>query len=313
MPRAMDRQIDEAAACGTAAEAGGIMSGPTMAQVQAGAARRLAAAGVASPGLDARLLLGLALGVSQSHLIGHRDSGLDERAVTAFEALVARRAAGEPVARIVGAREFWSLRFELSAATLEPRPDSETLVEAALRYVRQSDRTAPLIADLGTGTGCVLVALLHEIPQARGVAVDISAEALTTARRNAARHGVVQRAAFVRGDYSSALGGGFDVVVSNPPYIASQEIDALAAEVADHDPRLALDGGADGLDAYRAIAADAARVLRPGGAIFLEVGEGQAQAVAKMFDGAGLRAATKARIVRDLAGCERVVALTRGR
>ncbi|KMO27620.1 SAM-dependent methyltransferase, partial [Methylobacterium tarhaniae] len=172
--------------------------------------------------------------------------------------------AGEPVARIIGAWEFWGLPFGLSSDTLVPRPDTETLVEAALGLGLGPDAPHRL-ADLGTGSGCILVALLTEWPQAVGLGIDRSPGACVTARANAARNGVADRAAFAVGDWASALSGPFDVVVANPPYIASEVIAGLSGEVRDHDPRLALDGGADGLDAYRTILAQVPRLLAPGG------------------------------------------------
>jgi release factor glutamine methyltransferase len=216
-----------------------------------------------------------------------------------------RRLRREPIAYIVGEKEFWTLTLRVTAATLVPRPETETIVEAALAVV--PDRTARLrIADLGTGTGAILLALLSEWPNAFGVAVDWSAQALGVARENAVRLALQHRAAFVRGDFAGALGGRFDLMVSNPPYIESETLAALAAEVR-AEPALALDGGADGLDAYRRIAADAHRLLAPGGSLILEIGAGQAAAVTALFAQAGLRTTAPPR--KDLAGIERALTL----
>lgn len=244
-----------------------------------------------------------ALGLDRSGLLIARDRLLTAAERTALDGLIARRCAREPVSRIVGRREFWSMDFVLSPATLDPRPDSETVVEAALASI--GDRRAPLLlADLGTGTGCLLLALLSELPAARGVGVDRSALAADTARANATRLGLAERAGFVVGDWSAALAGGFDLVVSNPPYLATAEMADLAPEVGRFDPALALDGGGDGLAAYRAIAADLDRLLAPGGRVVLEVGQGQAPAVSALLDGAGLSGIA---VRPDLAGIERAV------
>ena len=180
--------------------------------------------------------------------------------VSRLDAWTARRLAREPVARILGEREFWGLPFELTTETLVPRPDTETIVETALSLF--PDRHAPLrLVDLGTGSGCLLVALLHEWPQAIGVGIDRSPDAVRTARSNARRNGVGSRSLFVVSDWASAIGGGVDLIVSNPPYIASDVVESLDLDVREHDPRLALDGGADGLDAYRIILAEARPLL----------------------------------------------------
>jgi release factor glutamine methyltransferase len=263
--------------------------------------------GVESPELDARLLIGHALGLDLTGLIVAAARTLSAEEARTIEAMAERRLAGEPVARIVGHKEFWGLSFELSAATLVPRPDTETLVEAALEFTRDAEMAErPIrIADIGTGTGAILLALLSELPQARGIGTDISRDALTVATHNAERLKLLDRADFVESDYASALDGQFDLIVSNPPYIRSRDIESLALDVRVHDPHLALDGGDDGFDAYRAIAPQAARLLRPDAALIVEIGQGQADDVIRIFAAAGLipDCAPKA----DLAGIGRVI------
>jgi release factor glutamine methyltransferase len=246
-------------------------------------------AGLESPQLDARLLIAHALGCDHTALLAGGQRLLDTAEETTIAALAERRLAHEPVARIIGAKEFWSLEFRLDAATLVPRPETETLVEAALAVVdRHGSRARSLrIADLGTGSGAILLALLSELSNAAGVGCDIDRRATLTARDNARRLSQ-DRALFAVSDMTAALRGPFDLIVSNPPYIASGDIAALAPEVRLFDPRLALDGGADGLDFYRAIAATAPPLLAPDGAVVVEIGIGQAEPVAALFAAAGL-------------------------
>ncbi|GLK81632.1 peptide chain release factor N(5)-glutamine methyltransferase [Methylopila turkensis] len=272
------------------------------------AAARLAEARVDTPDLDARVLAGEAFGLDRAGMIARADAPAPQEAVAALAALVDRRLAGEPIARILGRREFWGLDLALAPATLTPRPDTETLVEEALQRAGPRDR-ALAIADLGTGTGCILLALLNERPNAFGVGVDRSAEAAAAARANAAALGLGARSAFLAGDWATALRGGFDLVVSNPPYITSAEIGGLDVEVRQHDPLAALDGGADGLDAYRAIVADLPRLLAPDGVAVLELGAGQENDVAALARAAGLAVLGPAR--RDLGGVPRALALGR--
>lgn len=256
-----------------------------------------------TPDLDARVLAGHALGLDHTALVAASARALSESEAAQVEAFAARRIAGEPVARIVGAREFWGLPFAITPAVLVPRPETETLVELALSLV--ADRTrAVRIADLGTGSGAIVLALLAELPNATGIGTDRSPDALAIARRNAASLGLGERAQFLVSDYASGLAGPFDLVVSNPPYIATAEIATLAREVRDHDPRLALDGGADGLAAYRAIAADARRLV-PGGQLAVEIGAGQQRAVESLLAEKNL-AITAVR--HDLSGIPRAVA-----
>lgn len=280
----------------------------TIAEARAHLRAAFAAAGLDDADADARALIADALGCSPADLILRAETPLGERAAR-VEAHMRRRLAREPVARIRGRREFWGLDLALTPATLVPRPDTETLVEAVL--AARPDRTQPLrILDLGTGSGALIAALLREYPAATGVAVDRSRDALATARGNLATLALDGRAMTVCGDWGTALAGGFDVVVSNPPYIASAEIDTLAPEVRAHDPRAALDGGPDGLAAYRAIAGDLPRLLAPAGLAAVEIGLGQAADVAALLTAVGL-AVLETR--RDLAGLERVVAARRRR
>ncbi len=285
----------------------GLAAGTTIAQARRAIARALRENDFDSPELDARLLVSYLLGLDHSGLVAQSDRVLSEHQATTLMSLVARRLKHEPVARIVGRKEFWGLDLDVNAATLVPRPETETLVEAALAVVdRGGARNRDLIiADLGTGTGALLIALLKDLPQAIGVGTDRSSAALAVAHGNARQLGLAERALFVACDYASALRGPFDVVVSNPPYVQTAEIAALAADVRDYDPFGALDGGADGLDAYRAIAADAPRWLKGHGALVVELGAGQEQDVAALFASAGLAVAGPAR--KDLAGIPRAL------
>lgn len=276
----------------------------TIAQLRRQMTARLAAGGVETPELDARLLLAHALGCPPGELLERGTASAAPELSAAAEALLARRLAGEPVARIFGQKEFWSLTFHLSSDTLVPRPDTETLVEAALSLF--PDRAAPLrILDLGTGTGAILAALLSERPAATGIAVDRSENAARTARDNLEANGLADRASVLVGDWGTALVGGFDLVVSNPPYITEDEMAGLAVDVRLHDPRLALVAGADGLAAYRIIAADLPRLLKPGGVAVLELGAGQEPAVSALVQAAGLWILGQARA--DLSGIPRAL------
>ncbi len=255
----------------------------------------------ASP--DARLLLAAASGLDLATLIARDRDAMPAIEQARYDAYLKRRADGEPVACILGEVEFWGLRLKLNAATLVPRPDTETLVEAALEAARQLPPNIT-IADLGTGSGAIAVALLTELAQARAVATDLSEDALGVARENAERHSVADRIRFVRADFAEDIGGPFDIVVSNPPYIRSDSIAGLPAEVREHDPRAALDGGVDGLDAYRAILSRAGKLLAESGVLALEVGCDQADSVAALCRRSGL---SRVDFRRDLAGRGRVV------
>jgi release factor glutamine methyltransferase len=256
---------------------------------------------VDNPRLEARLLLAHALGLTQNDLIREPGHKVD---VTAFEILLARRSAREPLALIVGHREFWSLEFRVSPATLIPRPDSETLVEAALDVF--ANRPPPQkIIDLGTGTGCLLLALLKEFQSASGIGLDLSPDAAALAKENAARLGFTGRSAFIVGDWTNPLSGRFDLIVSNPPYIPGADIEFLMPEVARHEPRRALDGGTDGYDAYRTIVSGLKHHLAPNGAAILELGIGQATYVADLARKSGLTASSRL----DLAEIPRAIVL----
>jgi release factor glutamine methyltransferase len=252
-------------------------------------AKRFRACGIDSAELDARILVGCALGLDGAGLAAadSRRLGRDEEAAIAVVA--ERRLAHEPVARIIGWKEFWSLPLRIDASTLVPRPETETVVEAALAAIDAvGPRVGPLrVADLGTGSGAIMLALLSELPNTSGVGTDVNVAALSVARENARRLGL-DRARFLACDMAAALRGPFDIIVSNPPYIASHEIAALAPDVRDFDPRCALDGGPDGLRFYRSIVAAAPALLAPGGALIVELGADQAHAVAALFAAEGL-------------------------
>jgi release factor glutamine methyltransferase len=274
-------------------------------------AREFREAGLDTPDLDARVLIGHALGLDHTGLVTASGRLLDAVEHEQVMALAARRLAREPVARIVGVKEFWGLTFALAPAVLVPRPDTETVIEAALAAIDVDgprDRTLR-IADIGTGSGALLLALLSELRGATGVGTDVSMPALMVAQHNAAFLGLASRAAFVACDFAAALNGPFDLIVSNPPYVASLDLPTLAPEVRDHDPRLALDGGRDGLDAYRTIAAETPRLLAAHGHLVVELGAGQADRVAAVFAGHGLAIASPARI--DLAGIARALHIKR--
>lgn len=271
-----------------------------------GGAGQLAAAGIAESRREARLILALALETDPSALIAWPERAIDAAGQARFETLIARRAAHEPFSRLKGSREFWSLDFTLSRDTLDPRPDSETLVEAALELL--PDRSAPLrLLDFGTGTGCLLLALLSELPNATGLGVDRLPGAVDSARRNAERLGLEPRAQFRQGDWDRGIDEKVDVILANPPYIPQDEIRSLAPEVAGFEPVEALDGGTDGLDAYRVLAPAAARLLGPGGFACIELGLGQISAVSGLFAESGLTIKT---VRRDLAGIERCLVAT---
>ena len=274
----------------------------TLRQAFMQAAGRLREAGIDTPELDARLLLCHAAGLTHEAFIERGGDRLAPDAQARLEVAVARRLAGEPVSRITGIREFYGREFLVCPHTLDPRPDTETLVEAVVDLVaRNGWRDRPIdLLDLGTGTGCILVTLLAELPRARGVGTDISIGALAVATENARRHGVAARASFLAADWLEGIEGKFDLIVSNPPYLAASEMAALPAEVA-QDPTLALDGGADGLDAYRRIAGNARDRLRDRGALLLEIGASQAGAIASILDAADF-ALPEPALLHDLAG-----------
>ncbi len=282
-----------------------LQAGLTIAAARRAVAQAFRSAGLDTPDLDARLLVGHALGLDHAALMAGAERPLSNAESQSIAPLAVRRLAHEPVARIVGHKEFWGLRLTVTPDVLVPRPDTETIVECALAQARVRGSRPRRILDLGTGTGALLLALLSEWPDAFGVATDVSMPALQVARANAEAHDLEKRAAFVACDFGAALAGGFDLVVSNPPYVARPDIASLAPEVREHDPALALDGGADGLDAYRAIAADAKRLLAPFGTLVLELGAGQAEAVGNLLREADLEVLEP---VPDLAGIPRAIA-----
>lgn len=262
----------------------------------------LKAAGVDSPVLDARALIEAAAGVQRSDILTDPYRLLSDDARARLDALTARRMAREPLAYVLGVKGFWSLELAVDARVLTPRPETETVVQVGLELLQGRD--APQILDLGVGSGAILLALLKDREDASGLGLDLSEDALRVAEANAERAGALGRARFAPGDWGQGLSGWFDLIVSNPPYIASAEIEGLAPEVSRFEPRLALDGGADGLDAYRALAPQIARLLAPGGGFALEVGAGQPGAVAELLRAAGLRVEG---VRADVMGVDRVV------
>lgn len=275
----------------------------TVAATLRDATARLKAAGIETARLDAVVLLAEALGWNPDQVRLEPDSALPADAADRFAGLLRRRIAREPVSYILGRREFRSIAFRVSPAVLDPRPDTETLVEAVI--ARVPFRYAPLsIVDFGTGSGCILLSLLQALPNAVGLGVDLSFDALEVAKQNADRLELGRRAIFCPGNWGDGLEGPYDLLLSNPPYIETKAIAGLAPEVAMFEPRLALDGGADGLDAYRLLIPDLARLARPGALVALEVGRDQAHAVARLLETAGL---SGIETVSDLAGIPRVV------
>lgn len=265
-------------------------------------------AGIDTAALDARLLVGAACGLSEEEMISHSARPVAQAEALQLVQYTARRMAGEPVSRILGRREFWGMEFTVTPDTLDPRPDTETLVEEALRWARAQQRPIRIL-DLGTGTGCILISLLRELPDAAGVGVDLSAGALAVAAKNAERLDVSGRIEFRHGSWFEPLDSGqmFDLIVSNPPYIAESDMESLAVEVRNHDPRGALTDEKDGLEAYKAIYPQLANYLKPHGMAFFEMGYTQGSAMARLVEDSG---ANLERIIKDLAGHDRVVAVS---
>ncbi|MCW3780050.1 peptide chain release factor N(5)-glutamine methyltransferase [Defluviimonas salinarum] len=274
----------------------------TGSELLAAAVRRLGAAGIEGAPRDARRLLAHALGIAPERVSLILPDPVGPAALTAFEAAVARRIAREPVSQITGGRDFYGRRFRVTRDTLDPRPETEALIAAAL------ERRFGTVLDLGTGTGCILLTLLAERPEAEGLGADLSPAALDVARGNAEALGLAERARFLRSDWFASVTGRFDLIVSNPPYIAADEMAGLAPEVRDWEPYLALTPGGDGLDAYRAIAGGAAAHLVPGGTVIVEIGASQGPAVAELFRAAGFARVT---VRPDLDGRDRVVVAER--
>ena len=265
------------------------------------AAAELRSAGIDAPRLDARLLMQHALGLTPEALFARDDRPLGEAEARRLAALVRRRAAREPLAYLTGCREFWSLELAVDRSALVPRPETETVVEAVIARAEHFP-PHPSLLDLGTGSGCLLVALLSELPGAVGVGIDISAAAVSLARANATRHGFDGRASFMVADWGAPLAARFDIVVSNPPYVAAQALASLAPEIARHEPRTALAGGVDGYASYRQLAPQIARLLAPAGLAAIEFGDGMADEVASLFAAQGLEEIDRR---RDLAGIDR--------
>jgi release factor glutamine methyltransferase len=281
----------------------------TIATARRSLSEMLRQAGIDSPDADARLLITHALNLDRAALMADGERVLNPVETKAIDALAARRLRREPIARIFGAKEFWSLPLQVSEAVLVPRPETETVVEATLDFVtRDGLRMERLrLLDIGTGSGALLLALLSELPNAVGTGTDISTAALAIARANADRHRLAPRCSFVACNIADSLTGPFDLIVSNPPYIAHGDIAALAPEVRDYDPALALDGGIDGLDGYRSIAGEACRLLAPGGRLIVELGAGQEKPVRRLFTKAGL---TVGAARNDLAAIPRALGAT---
>ncbi|MBT4888604.1 MAG: peptide chain release factor N(5)-glutamine methyltransferase [Rhodospirillales bacterium] len=268
-------------------------------------AKKFKQVGIDGARLDARLIVTHGLGVEPQKVLTHPELSIAPEDCQKIIEMAHRRIQREPMSHILGEREFWSMDFKVTADTLTPRPDTETLVDVVLSKVAKLPTDSKLgILDLGTGTGCILLTLLSEIPNANGIGVDISEAALSVAHANASSLGLLGRAAFSQGHWGDGLEACFDIVVSNPPYIPAQDIHTLSAEVSKYEPRSALDGGEDGLDAYCDIAADLKRLLKPGGFACFEVGIGQAEDVSKILSDSGF---TKNEIHSDLSGIERVV------
>lgn len=288
----------------------GLAAGISLQQACETMTQAFRAAGIDEPQADARILAAHTLGLNRAQIISQAERIIDAQEAEAMSAHAVRRISREPVSRILGSREFWGLNLTIDSSVLDPRPDTETVVEAALDWIatRHLKSEKLRVLDIGTGSGALLFALLSELPASHGVATDKSVAALMLARSNARNLGFAERCTFIACNFADALRGPFDLVVSNPPYISSEEIRELAPEVRDHDPLIALDGGEDGLTAYRAIAADASRLLAPRGRLVVELGQGQADSVNAIVRSAGLTIETPIR--RDLAGVNRALCAT---
>lgn len=279
---------------------------PTIRKLLREGTQYLTEAKIEAAALDARLLLQHVLGIPHEALVRHHTQLVKKTATQEYKRLLERRAKHEPVACIMGRKEFWSLPFKTTKDTLDPRPDSETLIEAALKHA-----SSPMhILDLGTGTGCLLLALLHEFSETRGIGVDCSQAALDVAQENAQRLRLIDRVSFVQGEWTQGISSTFDLVVSNPPYIPANDLAVLAADVREYDPLEALDGGGDGLNAYRTLIPQVPDLLVEDGLLLLEIGQGQEDAVCTLLEEAGL---TVKEQVKDLAGIIRCIVAHKGR
>jgi release factor glutamine methyltransferase len=275
----------------------------TLVKTWTAARARLKDAGIESPAIDARLMLEVAADVTRTEIITDPYRVLTQEQIDTLDNYLDRRIAREPISHILGRKGFWKIMLNVTPDVLTPRPDTETVVEAALREWPEDE--ARNVLDLGVGSGAIILAILSERPAAKGLGIDVSEEALAVARENAANLGLAGRLALLRGDWTAGLGeSSFDMVVSNPPYIPTEHIDTLEPEVRDHEPRLALDGGADGLDAYRILAPEILRVLKPGCRFLVEIGHDQSDAVEPLFIAAG---AVEVATLKDLSDRRRVV------
>jgi release factor glutamine methyltransferase len=275
----------------------------TLVKAWTAAKERLKDVRIDQPAIDARLLLEVAADVTRTDIITDPYRVLTDAQMATLEQFLERRARREPVSHIIGRKGFWKILLQVNKNVLTPRPETEVIVDEVLKAFPEQMPFHML--DLGVGSGTILLAVLAERPAAKGLGIDVSEEALAVARENAANLGLDGRAALLRGDWTSGLGdASFDLVVSNPPYIATHVIDTLEPEVRDHEPRLALDGGPDGLDAYRVLAGEILRVLKPGAMFAVEIGYDQSQAVEGLFRQAG---ADNVRTIKDLSTHDRVV------
>ena len=279
-----------------------------------GGVNRLKQSGITEPRLDVEVLLAHAIGMVREEIFIHFDRSLSDDELDKFESYIARREAREPVSRILGSKEFWSLDFKLNSATLTPRPDSETLVAAVLQYLeRQNKKSEVHVLDFGTGTGCLLLAILSQLSKAQGLGVDTAPQAIIAARENAESLGLGDRAVFfgyswVNDDAGIIEPEKFDIIISNPPYIESNDIASLEKEVSGFDPMLALDGGVDGMDHYKVLAKVGVKYLAPNGCFFLEIGIGQDQSVENIFTEQGWLLNSQH---SDVAGVKRVLSFKR--
>ncbi len=264
--------------------------------------RHLRESGVLESRLESRILLCHSAGLSAERILSLSNKRVSTEVLVPFLDALRRRMSGEPIAYIMGVKEFWSLKFYVDNSTLIPRPDSETLVSAVINHLKKTDSSKTKILDLGTGSGCLLLSILHSYPGIMGFGVDINESACRVAARNAKHHGLNSRASFFNGDWAKAIGDRFDIVISNPPYIAAEEISSVSREVLEYEPQGALFAGVDGLDSYRLIAKDISRIIVSGGSVFIELAKDNSGNVKQVFEEEGFICAN---IWRDLANIER--------